>query len=175
VCGRLMGIDAERAVFSGSLRNHCALADLKQSRLLDLIDRWIAAQGLTPLLPPAERPQPTRVDAAPLLQLPWRAQRIRTVLWATGFRPDYAWLDVPVFDRRDNLRHHGGVVDAPGLYVLGLPFMRRRKSSFIHGAEDDAREFAAHLVSFLDVQSQPTIASQICSRVLPAQSMEISA
>ncbi|MEX0870545.1 MAG: hypothetical protein WDZ65_01940, partial [Aquisalimonadaceae bacterium] len=48
------------------------------------------------------------------------------------------------------LRHDGGVVDAPGLYVLGLPFMRRRKSSFIHGCDDDARDLAAHLLAYLN-------------------------
>ncbi|HET7527047.1 MAG TPA: hypothetical protein VFK10_13985, partial [Burkholderiaceae bacterium] len=58
-------------------------------------------------------------------------------------------LDAPVFDRRGNLRHDRGVV-APGLYVLGLPFLRRRKSSFIHGAEDDVRELAADLAAHLD-------------------------
>ena len=69
--------------------------------------------------------------------------------WATGFRPDYSWLDVPVLDRKGHLRHDGGVVDAPGLYAIGLPFLRRRKSSFIHGAEDDARDLIDHLAGYL--------------------------
>ena len=77
-------------------------------------------------------------------------QEIRTVVWATGFRPDHSWLDVPVFDRKGALKHDRGVVDAPGLYVLGLPFLRRRKSSFMHGAEDDVRELGAHLMAHLE-------------------------
>ncbi len=69
---------------------------------------------------------------------------------ATGYRPDYRWLAVPVTDRKGRLRHEGGVVvDAPGLYAMGLPVLRRRKSTFIHGAEDDARELVAHLVEYL--------------------------
>ena len=56
---------------------------------------------------------------------------------------------MPVLDRKGRLRHDGGIVDAPGLYALGLNFMRRRKSSFIHGAEDDVRELGAHLVAYL--------------------------
>src|SRR4029079_10573342 len=75
-------------------------------------------------------------------------QRIGTVIWATGFRPDYSWLRTPVFDLKGRLRHHGGFV-APGLYALGLNFMRRRKSSFIHGAEDDVRDLGSHLVAWL--------------------------
>ena len=58
-------------------------------------------------------------------------------------------LDVPVIDAKGHLRHTGGVVDAPGMYALGLPVLRRRKSSFIHGAEDDARELVDHLAGYL--------------------------
>ena len=54
-----------------------------------------------------------------------------------------------MFDRKGRLRHDGGAVDAPGLYVLGLNFMRRRKSSFIHGAEDDVRDLGGHLATYL--------------------------
>jgi putative flavoprotein involved in K+ transport len=53
------------------------------------------------------------------------------------------------------LRHEGGVVDVPGLYALGLNFMRRRKSSFIHGAEDDVRDIATHLVAH--IQQRKTV------------------
>ena len=57
-----------------------------------------------------------------------RSGEIRTIIWATGFRPDYSWLDVPVLDRKGSIRHDGGVVEAPGMYLIGLPFLRRRKS-----------------------------------------------
>jgi putative flavoprotein involved in K+ transport len=67
---------------------------------------------------------------------------------APGYRPDYAWVDLQVFDRKGMIRHDGGVADLPGLYVIGLHFMRRRKSSLIDG--DDARELSDHLASFLD-------------------------
>jgi putative flavoprotein involved in K+ transport len=75
---------------------------------------------------------------------------IRTVLWATGFRPDYSWLDVPVLDRKGYIRHDGGVAEAPGMYLMGMPFLRRRKSSLIDGAGDDARDLSAHLAAYLD-------------------------
>ena len=54
-----------------------------------------------------------------------------------------------VLEEKGHLRHDGGIVDAPGMYVLGLPVLRRRKSSFIHGTEDDVREIGAHLNAFL--------------------------
>jgi putative flavoprotein involved in K+ transport len=100
-------------------------------------------------VPPPERFEPTRIEASPPLSLDLNRGRIRTVLWATGFRPDYSWLDVPVLDRKGRIRHDGGVADSPGLYLLGLPFLRRRKSALIDGAGDDARELSAHLAAHL--------------------------
>ena len=97
-----------------------------------------------------ERFEPTRAPASPRLSLDLRSGEIRSIVWATGFRPDYRWLEVPVLNRKGELRHDGGVVtEAPGLYAMGLPVLRRRKSTFIHGAEDDARDLAEHLVSYL--------------------------
>ncbi len=148
--GRLAGLCGDRLQFSGSLANHCAMADLKLGRLLERFEAWAAASGLAGLLEPGERPPPTRTPQEPRLTLDLGSGEIRSVVWATGFRPDYSWLEVPVLDRKGRLRHHGGVVDAPGLYAMGLTFMRRRKSSFIHGAEDDARALSAHLKAFLD-------------------------
>lgn len=148
VVGRLATIREGKALFSGSLRNVCALADLKLNRLLDLFDRWAETSGVTDELGPVERFEPTQADATPLLSMDL-ATDILSVVWANGLRPDHRWLDLPVFDRHGELKHQGGVVDAPGVYVLGLPFLRRRKSSFIHGAEDDVRELAAHLANYL--------------------------
>jgi putative flavoprotein involved in K+ transport len=145
--GRLMGFSDGRVQFSGSLRNVCTLADLKLRRLLGTLDEWAAQQGVEGELGAPERVAPTRVEAAPPLTLDLGAEGIRTVLWATGFRPDHSWLHVPeVLDRKGRLRHEGGVVTgAPGLYRMGLPMLRRRKSSYIHGAEDDARDLTDHL------------------------------
>ncbi len=155
--GRLAGIQNGKAQFSGSLRNLCELADLKLNRLLKLIDEWAAENGVRGAVDPPHRPEPTRVDASPPLGLDFGRSGIRTIIWATGFRPDYSWLDLPVLDYKGNIRHDGGVVtEAPGLYVLGLPFLRRRKSTLMDGAGDDARDLSAHLASYLGVRSAAT-------------------
>lgn len=145
LAGRLMGVRESTAQFSGSLRNVCALADLKMNRLLKRIDETADADGAEP----GDRFDATRVDDAPPLTLDLEHAGIRTIVWATGFRPDYSWLDVDVLDRKGYLKHDGGVVSSPGLYVLGLPLMRRRKSSFIFGIEDDARDITDHLIDYL--------------------------
>jgi putative flavoprotein involved in K+ transport len=146
--GRWQSVRDGRALFSGGLRNVFSLADLKMARLLDTFDAWADAHGYDAQSPP-ERLAPTRVPASTRLQLDLTSGEIRTVVWATGFRPDYSWLDVPVVDEKGRLRHEGGVVDSPGLYALGLPMLRRRKSTFIHGIEDDAREVIDHLAGHL--------------------------
>jgi putative flavoprotein involved in K+ transport len=148
--GRLAGIHDGEAQFSGSLRNVCTLADLKMDRLLDTIDAWVTANGFDHEVDPPHRFPSTRVDVSPPLGLKLQSGEIRTIIWATGYRPDYSWLDVPVFDLRGRVRHEGGVVDAPGMYVIGLPVLRCRRSTFIDGAGNDARYLSAHLASYLD-------------------------
>jgi putative flavoprotein involved in K+ transport len=150
--GRLAGIVDGRAQFSGSLRNMCALSDLKMARLLDTLDSWATAHGLDEEVEGPERLPPTEVPESPLLELDLASGGIRSILWATGFRPDYSWLEVPVLDRKGRLRHEGGVVASPGLYVMGLQFLRRRKSALIDGAGGDARELCDHLASYLEDQ-----------------------
>ncbi len=150
--GRLAGISISdgKAQFSGSLLNQCALADLKMTRLLDRIDEWATENGFDDKVDPPHRFEPTEVEASPPLGMNLKSGEIQTIIWATGFRPDYSWLEVPVLDRKGRIRHDGGVVESPGMYLMGIPFLRRRKSSLIDGAGDDARDLSAHLASYLD-------------------------
>ncbi|MEM7021644.1 MAG: NAD(P)-binding domain-containing protein [Pseudomonadota bacterium] len=149
VVGRLAGINGGKAQFSGSLANQCALSDLKMGRLLDTIDQWATENGLDGQVEPPHRFEPTRVDDKPTLGLELAKGEIKTILWATGYKPDTSWLEVPVLDRKGRIRHDGGVVDSPGMYLMGMQFLRRRKSGLIDGAGDDARDLADHLVRYL--------------------------
>ncbi len=153
--GRWAAVRDGRALFSGGLRNVCSLADLKMDRLLGVFDEWAVAGGPDVGADPPERFRATQVPDSSRLQLDLLSGEIRAIVWATGFRPDYGWLDVPVIDTKGHLRHDGGVVDSPGLYALGLPVLRRRKSTFILGIEDDAREVVDHLTGF--VASEPPV------------------
>jgi putative flavoprotein involved in K+ transport len=147
--GRWAGVRDGSALFSGGLRNMFTLADLKMGRLLGTFDEWAVDHGRDAEVGAPERPAPTRVLGTARWQLDLRSGEIRTIVWATGFRPNYEWLDLPVLDEKGQLRHEGGVVDMPGLYALGLPVLRRRKSTFIHGIEDDARDVVGHLAGYL--------------------------
>jgi putative flavoprotein involved in K+ transport len=147
--GRWATVRDGQALFSGGLRNVCALADLKMERLLDTFDDW-ADNGHAA----AERFPPTELPRATRLELDLRSGEIRSVLWATGYRPDYRWLALPVVDAKGHLRHDGGVVDSPGIYALGLPVLRRRKSTFMCGIEDDARNVIDRLSAYLAGESR---------------------
>jgi putative flavoprotein involved in K+ transport len=147
--GRWATVRDDRALFSGGLRNVFSLADLKMDRLLGTFDDWAKASGRDADVDAPERFAPTSAPASPRWQLGLSSGEVRAVVWATGFRPDYSWLDVPVVDDKGTLVHDGGVVDSPGLYALGLPVLRRRKSTFIYGVEDDAREVIEHLAGYL--------------------------
>jgi putative flavoprotein involved in K+ transport len=150
IVGRLGRIIDGLAQFSGSLPNTCALADLKMNRFLNRADEWAATSGLDGELPPPHRFAPTYIDPRTPLELDLISGEITTVLWATGFRPDHTWLDIPVRDRTGRIRHDGGVVTgAPGLYVLGLPELPTRPTTNPPGPPHDSDALASHLLSFL--------------------------
>jgi putative flavoprotein involved in K+ transport len=149
VVGRLGTIRDGVALFSGGLANTCRLADLKLNRLLDRFDAWERPADAGVVGPP-HRFEPTTVGAAATLEIDLRRRNIGTILWATGFRPDHSWLDVPVLDHRGRVRHDGGVVnDAPGMYLLGGSLLRTRRSSYIAGASHDTEALADHLHHYL--------------------------
>ena len=150
--GRWAAVRDGRALFSGGLRNVFSLADLKMERLLGTFDEWAQAEGHDAEVGPPERFAATRVPESTRLQLDLRSGEIAAVVWATGFRPDYGWLHVPVVGAKGQLDHEGGVVGSPGLYALGLPVLRRRRSTFICGIEDDARAVIDHLARYLAVR-----------------------
>jgi putative flavoprotein involved in K+ transport len=145
--GRFVGVRDAHAQFSGSLAGVCALADLKLGRLLGGFDAWAERTGVA--AEPPHRFAPTALPA-PTLSAPFGPAGITSIVWATGFRPDLSFVDVDVFDRRGRVVHDGGVTTAPGLYLMGMPFLRRRRSTLIDGAGADAHELAGHLVGHLD-------------------------
>jgi putative flavoprotein involved in K+ transport len=155
--GRWAAVRDGSALFSGGLRNVCSLADLKMRRLLATFDEWARTSGREAEVGPREEFPPTAVPETTRLKLDLRSGEVGSIVWATGFRPDYGWLKAPVLDAKGRLRHEGGVLDTPGLYALGLPMLRRRRSTFINGIEDDARAVIDHLSRELAVKRHPTI------------------
>jgi putative flavoprotein involved in K+ transport len=143
--GRAAGVDANLMHLHDDLDVTLGSAQLALERLLDRIDR-----AADPGAPPREQhaARVIRVGRAPAF-VDLDAERIRTVIWATGYRRDYSWLRAPVLDIGREIVQRGGVTPLPGLYVLGLRFMRRRRSNFIDGVGLDAEELASHVANHL--------------------------
>lgn len=143
LAGRLAQLDAHRATFRDDLAATIDAAQRRMDRALDRID--LARSYLGDGDKPADRPAPLHVEAA-VTGIDLRAEKIGTVLWATGFRPSYPWLHVPVLDASGEIRQRRGVTGAPGLYVLGLRFQHHRNSNFVGGVGRDASYVARHIV-----------------------------
>jgi len=159
--GRLMAVSGMTAFCSGGLANLVSNADLKQARLLRRIDEWVDEHEMTDRIGPPAEPGPTILSQGPTeLDL----GSFAAVIWATGYRPTYGWLDRRAFDRRGRVVHDGGVAGMPGLYLLGLPFLRRRRSNLLAGLGKDAAELCQHLVSSLEGVARPVSRTSSFSR-----------
>jgi putative flavoprotein involved in K+ transport len=139
IVGKLMACSGTTALCSGGLPSLVANADLKCERLLARIDEHIEQHDLTSVVGPTDAPPRTSIGDPPT-ELDLRSFGV--VVWATGYRPTFPFLPDEAFDARRRPAHDGGVGRLPGLYFLGLTFMRRRSSNLIAGVGEDAGELA---------------------------------
>ena len=140
LAGRLTRLDQTCAEFRDDLGDTIRAAQKRLCRLLDEIDECAGNNA------PADRPPLIRLSRIPST-LDLKRENISSVVWATGFRPRYPWLHVPVLDADGQIRHRRGVTDVPGLYAIGLRFQSRRNSTFIDGARHDAAHLAEYIAA----------------------------
>jgi putative flavoprotein involved in K+ transport len=141
VTGRAVGTDGRRVLLRADLAQECAASDVRLRRVLGKIDAYAGGAGdawREPVHPTSD-----------LREIDLAAEGIATVLWATGYRRDYRWLPPAALDPGGEIRHRGGVSPVPGLFALGLPFQRRRNSTFIDGVGRDAAEIARSVADHL--------------------------
>jgi len=142
--GRLLGLDGHHATFGNGLESLTADAERRMHLFLDSVDRYVDSAGLAREVLPAIRPAPVPTPST-WRHLDLRAEGIRTVVLATGYRPDNDWVRLPIVDADGSFRQRHGVTDAPGVYVIGQRFQHRRDSGFIAGAGFDAHVITHHL------------------------------
>jgi putative flavoprotein involved in K+ transport len=142
--GRVIGIDRSTVGFADDLHRSVASADARMIRLLQEIDAHIDATGMAAEVLDRDSHRPVPVGP-PVGTINLRARRIRTVVWATGYRRSYPWLRLPVLDGFGEIGQSRGVTAVPGLYVLGQRFQHFRNSNFIDGVGRDAAFVADHL------------------------------
>jgi putative flavoprotein involved in K+ transport len=104
------------------------------------------------------RPRATDADGRTVRFEDGRELQVDAVIWATGYRPDYSWIKLPVFDADGRLRHRRGVTDVPGLCFLGLTWQYTRGSALIGWVQEDAEFIAERIAAH---QARPSVRTPI--------------
>lgn len=142
LAGRPVAVDGERVAFDDSLAANVAAGDAFAARARAMVDESIRRRGLeAPPFEPDEHDTP--VDLDPPASLDLRAQAVGSVIWCTGFTGDFSWLDPALVGAGGQPRHTDGAAPAPGLWYLGLRWLRRRCSGILLGFPGDAAFVAA--------------------------------
>jgi putative flavoprotein involved in K+ transport len=148
ITGRVGGINHRTVSFADDLRLTTTAADVRLGRLLDRIDQYATVNGLDAEIGPRQRPEPSdrvnRPGLSPRLDL--RARGVQSVIWATGYRRRYPWLQLPVLDAAGEIRQTAGRTPFPGLLVVGMLRQTRRSSTFLDGVRHDAALVVDHLI-----------------------------
>ena len=141
--GRIAGIADFHVSFENNLSSVMNQADQDMYVLLEKIDRYVNDTQLD-----FQKIAPVTVPAAPL-NLDLKSAGINNIIWATGYRRDYPWLNLNVFDAQGEIKHQGGITADPGLVLIGMRRQIRYNSNFIEGVGKDAELLADHIKKHL--------------------------
>ena len=145
--GHLRDIEDGKLIFATDLEQTLARADESCDRLLRSVDDYIKKTGLD--APEPDTPSPSSTVPTPVTTLDLRASGITSVVWSTGFRDDFGWIHLPVFDDAGQPVHRRGVTRHPGAYFLGLRWLHTLASGLVRGVGRDAEYLAEHIIARL--------------------------
>ncbi len=147
--GRLQEVQGNHVILAPDLEENLARADALAAQLTHAIDDYVLRTGMAV-------PEKSMIDdptskwvppAEPIPEVDLYAAGISTVIWATGFRLDFGWVHVPVFDAAGSPLHQRGITSSPGLYFLGLPWLSKEKSALLFGIGEDAAFLASAIAA----------------------------
>ena len=141
--GRLKEVDGETMRFAPDLKQNLDHADEVAESIKTTIDKYIATKQID--APTEERYHPLWAPAEEPRELDYRAANIRTVIWSMGYRTDYTWIELPLFDGKGYPAHERGVTAVPGVYFLGLPWQYTWGSGRFSGVASDAEFLAGRI------------------------------
>ncbi|MCX2479454.1 NAD(P)/FAD-dependent oxidoreductase [Pedobacter sp. MC2016-15] len=139
--GRLLGAEEGKLLFASDTVDNIRFGDEVSAKLKQMVDGYLEKNGIEAVegeLDEADLPDPTGLSASPDTELDIAEHGITVVIWATGLRGSFGWLKLPVFDQQSKLVHEQGVSPIRGLFFLGFPWLRSRKSGVIYGMKEDA-------------------------------------
>jgi putative flavoprotein involved in K+ transport len=153
ILGKAENADRDTVYLQPNAADHVLFADAFSDRLKRTIDLYIGKEGVAappPEADPNDVPDKTASCASSQTTLALKANGITSVIWATGFTHDFSYLRLPVFHVDNTPKHHNGVSEVKGLYFLGLPWLRKRKSGIIYGIEEDASFIIRQVMQFAE-------------------------
>jgi putative flavoprotein involved in K+ transport len=154
--GRLVSVDRGRLQFDASLADNLAFGDATLAGAKQNVDAYISSRGLS--APPAEP------DTAEMYKTNLRGDDpgestidmisagISTVIWCTGFRTDFGWIHLPIFDAAKQPKHFRGITECRGVYITGLQWLSSRRSGLVAGVQNDAQHIASDIVETLSCE-----------------------
>lgn len=151
ILGRMENADMEAIILQPDADEHVRFADESSKKVKDMINEYV--EKSCPGTPPpvedsADSPDERGTCASSVTSLNLVRDNITSIIWTTGFTGDFSYLKLPVFNAHGKLNHQGGVSDSEGLYFLGLPWLRKRKSGIIMGIQEDAEFIADKMLSY---------------------------
>jgi putative flavoprotein involved in K+ transport len=141
--GRLLDVVGDRLVCATDLKSCLDQADQVAESIKTSIDGFIAEKALP--APDEDRYRPVWVPPHERAELDYRAAGITSIVWCIGFRSDYSWIDLPLFNGRGQPSHVRGVTAVPGAYFVGLPWLYTWGSGRFSGVARDAEYLAEHI------------------------------
>ena len=141
ILGKMNNADESNAFFQLNAATHIKFADEFSMQLKKRIDDYIFENQLDAPAPHYDEndvPDTEASCASSITSLNWKENNIRSIIWSTGFAADLSYIKLPVFDDKGKLLHLDGVSVIPGIYFLGYPWMRSRKSTILFGILEDA-------------------------------------
>ena len=147
--GRLLDVSGDRLGLDDDLKQCLDQADQVSESIKTSIDGFIRKQGVS--APEEPRYRPVWTPPQERTELDYRAAGISSIVWCIGFRTDYSWIDLPVFNGRGQPAHLRGVTPVPGVYFLGLPWLYTWGSGRFSGVARDAEYLAEHIKARVDL------------------------
>ena len=156
ILGKMENADAQNVFFDSNASNHVKFGDGFSQKAKGMVDEFILKNNLSAPAPEedsADMPDNDASCASSITSLNLKEQNIKTIIWTTGFNGDFSYLKLPVFDNDGNPQHKNGLSDFKGLYYLGFPWLRMRKSGMIFGINDDATFIADAVINNVSVMN----------------------
>ena len=155
--GHLQTVQDKQIILAPDLEENFAKADAFAAQITQGIDEYIKKTGMEVEAnrTTAEAPSNGATSTEATLTLDLQSAGISTIIWASGYKLDFGWVQIPVFDQAGYPVHQRGVTAFPGLYFLGLHWLYKRKSALLYGVGEDAA-FIASAIADRRYDDRPT-------------------